>query len=252
MNVRSFGQMIAVSWGAATDAGKVRNHNEDSALAQPPVFVVADGMGGHAAGEIASGIAVAELRKVATSAPVLRADEVLATLARANEAILEAAADGEGKAGMGTTVVGLALVEENGEDQWLAFNIGDSRLYRSFGGVMEQISVDHSLVQELYEAGAITASQRRDHPRGNVVTRVLGTDPGSVVDHWKRRPVQGERFLLCSDGLTAELNDATIAEVLASDANAPTVAGRLIEMAVNAGGRDNVTAVIIDVTSGPT
>jgi protein phosphatase len=243
--------MIAVSWGAASDAGKVRQHNEDSALAQPPVFVVADGMGGHAAGEIASGIAVEELRRLASSGPVLRTDEVLATVSQANAAILEAASEGDGKAGMGTTVVGLALVEESGEDCWLAFNIGDSRLYRSYGGAMEQISVDHSLVQELYEAGAITASQRRDHPRGNVVTRVLGTDPAAVVDHWKRRPVEGERFLLCSDGLTAELPDPAIAEVLATNATAAAVAGRLVELAVQAGGRDNVTAVIVDVTSGP-
>jgi serine/threonine protein phosphatase PrpC len=239
--------MIAVNWGAATDVGKIRQVNEDNLVANGQVFVVADGMGGHAAGDVASGLAVEVFGSLDEDGSPLRPDTVLDAVTRANESILTVARQGEGRGGMGTTVVGLVAVCDSGDDYWFAFNIGDSRLYRSMNGELEQVSVDHSLVQELYEAGAITGEQRRDHPRANVVTRVLGTDPTPMPDYWLRTPQRGERYLLCSDGLSNEVTDTTLAATLAAGADAESTAQRLVELALTAGGRDNITAIVVDV-----
>jgi serine/threonine protein phosphatase PrpC len=188
--------MITVSWGAVTDAGRVRELNEDSMLAQPPLFVVADGMGGHAAGEVASGLVVREFTQLARSAPVDQ-EAVLATLARSNQAILDAARDTGDWRGMGTTAIVLAnVVDVDGRDAWLAGNIGDSRLYRFFEGELDQVSVDHTEVQELVDAGGITAEAARQHPRRNIILRALGSDPMPATDCWLLPPVPGERFLL--------------------------------------------------------
>lgn len=236
--------MIAVSWGAATDVGKIRQVNEDSLVANGQVFVVADGMGGHAAGDVASRLAVEAFDGLAGDWSI-RPEAVLNVVADANDSILDAARHGEGRGGMGTTVVGLIAVETDGHDFWFAFNVGDSRLYRSFGGELEQVSVDHSLVQELYEAGAITQEQRRDHPRANVVTRVLGTDPTPMPDYWLRAPQSGERFLLCSDGLSNEVPDDVLAATLAAGTDPQRTADHLVELALTAGGRDNITAIVV-------
>lgn len=239
--------MIAVSWGAATNVGKIRQVNEDSLVANGQVFVVADGMGGHAAGDVASRLAVEVFGALDNGDWAVRSDAVIDAVSHANQSILDAARQNEGRSGMGTTAVGLIAVEDNGHDYWFAFNVGDSRLYRSFHGDLEQISVDHSLVQELFEAGAITQEQRRDHPRANVVTRVLGTEPPPMPDYWLRAPQPGERFLLCSDGLSNEVTDPVIEATLAAGEDARTTAEQLVELALTAGGRDNITAVVVDV-----
>jgi protein phosphatase len=210
------------------------------------VFVVADGMGGRAAGDEASRLAAAEFARLATG-DGLTADEVLDTVSRANDAILAASRAEPGRAGMGTTVVGLVLVEESGDQRWFAVNVGDSRLYRWAAGELEQLTTDHSEIQELVDAGVVSAAQRTSHPRRNVVTRALGTLPAPAPDCWLLHPVPGERFVLCSDGLTGHLDDAQISAHLAGQASPDGAASSLVAAAVEAGGNDNVTVVVVDV-----
>lgn len=243
--------MIAVKWGSATHAGRVRPTNEDRRHAEPPVFVVADGMGGHAAGEVASQLAVDEFRRLTAS---LRASDVRAAVARANTAILEAAGRSQAYRGMGTTLVALVLITDSAagdtgsaRDRLLGVNLGDSRLYRCRAGALEQLSVDHSQAQELVEAGVITADERGTHPLSNVLTRALGHGPNPRADYWLLDPEPGDRFLLCSDGLSVELSDRRIRTVLTGSGSPAAVAAELVRLAVDAGGRDNVTAVVVDV-----
>lgn len=230
-------------FGAATDVGRVRAVNEDSMLADPPVFVVADGMGGHAHGEIASALAVNGLRGWAGRTD-LTVEEVTATVGTLNDAIQEAASATPSAHGMGTTVVGVVAVLHEGHPHWLAFNVGDSRLYRFADGALEQVSVDHSVVQELVDAGEITAADIPTHPQRSVITRVLGTEGTVAPDYWLL-PVGG-RFLLCSDGLPTELDAPAIAEVLAGHADPEAAAEALVAAALAAGGHDNVTAIVVD------
>ncbi len=236
--------VLTLRVGAATDVGRVRDHNEDSALAEGGIFVVADGMGGHAAGEVASGIAVDVLRELADRDD-LTAAEVKRQVALANERILGAVADQPDQRGMGTTVAGIALVTAGGSDHWAVFNVGDSRVYRVIDGRLTQITVDHSEVRELMDAGVITAAEARTHPLRNVVTRSLGTDAQADPDVWVFPPFAGERFVICSDGLTNELTDDEIAEVLAELDEPQEAAEELVRNAVQAGGRDNVTVVVV-------
>jgi serine/threonine protein phosphatase PrpC len=205
-------------------------------------------MGGHAAGEVASGIAVAELSALGRSAPV-QPVAVAAALSEANEQILFKSGQDSGRAGMGTTAAGLVAVEAAGGDHWLVFNVGDSRVYRYAGGALQQLSIDHSEVQELVGLGQITPDEARTHPRRNVVTRCLGTQPAPRPDQWLLPPSLGERFLICSDGLSGELTDAEIEEELRGSTSPQQVADSLVARAVAAGGRDNVTVVLVEVTS---
>jgi protein phosphatase len=238
--------MIALRWGGATDVGCERDENEDSLFAEPPLFLVADGMGGHAAGAVASRLAVEVLGRLAT-APTTDSRSVLTAVADANEAILAAARQESRWAGMGTTLVGLALVADLDQEYWLAFNVGDSRLYRWADGVLEQLTVDHSEVQERIDAGEISAAEGRTAAGRNVLTRALGTQPAPLADCWLLSPGPGERFLLCSDGLSTELTDAHIRSALAAAEPPDVLARRLVADALHEGGRDNVTVVVVDV-----
>jgi serine/threonine protein phosphatase PrpC len=238
--------VIATSWGVATDVGLVRAHNEDASFAQFPVFVVADGMGGHAAGEVASGLASREFGDLAGH-EVLTIDEISQAIKRANEAIVAAAGTAQELEGMGTTLVGISLVKDREQDLWLVFNLGDSRLYRMFEGDLELVTTDHSEVQELVDEGVISTSDARHHAHRNVITRALGIENSVEPDFWLLSPVPGERFLLCSDGLTSEVEDQDIADLLRSESEASVAATRLVEQAVARGGRDNVTVVVVDV-----
>jgi PPM family protein phosphatase len=237
--------MIRFSYGAATSVGRVRQVNEDSYLAVPPLFVVADGMGGHGAGDLASRIAIEEMSACAALRPLF-AEAVLTALEHANRHIIERDAANR----MGTTATGLAALETGGGsgDRLMVFNIGDSRVYRLAGDRFEQLTVDHSEVQELVLAGVITREQARTHPRRNVVTRALGSDSGLLPDHWLLPAVVGDRYLICSDGLFGELPDEVIRPLLG--AGSPQQAAQALVAAANeAGGRDNVTAVVVDVDS---
>jgi PPM family protein phosphatase len=243
--------MMSVQWGSATDPGLVREINEDSYLVAPSVFIVADGMGGHAAGEVASAMAVGEFRELAEK-PELRTEEIAETIARANEHIVDSGRRHDTRKGMGTTLAGLGIVRAGGSAHWAVFNVGDSRVYHYVHGELHQVSVDHSEVQELISAGYITPEEAKTHPDRNVVTRSLGTDPAPVPDIWVFPPVAGERFLICSDGLSRELDDGEIAQILQRETVAQEAANALVESAVEAGGHDNITVLVVDFAGSMT
>jgi len=235
--------MIHFSHGAATSVGRVRQVNEDSYLAVPPLFVVADGMGGHGSGDLASRIAIEDMSACVELRPLF-AEAVLTALEHANRHITER--DEANR--MGTTATGLAALETAGGDHLMVFNVGDSRVYRLSGGRLEQLTVDHSEVQELVLAGVITKEQARTHPRRNVVTRALGSDADMMPDHWLLPAIGGDRYLVCSDGLFSELPDEVILPLLAAG-TPQQAADALVSAANDAGGRDNVTVVVVDIES---
>lgn len=237
---------MRTSWGSATDRGRVRRLNEDSLLAYPPVFLVADGMGGHAAGDVASRLAVEEFSQLAgrTSAS---ADEVHECFHRTATRLRETISDGRT---VGTTVAGVAIAAHDGGTYWLVFNIGDSRVYRLAGGELEQISVDHSVVQEMLDAGELAPEQAVGHPERHVITRAVGTGSVPEPDYWLIPAGPADRVLICSDGLTSELDDAALQALLAEVADPQDAAQRLVAAALDAGGRDNISAVVVDVAAG--
>jgi len=247
-------RQVELHHGAATDVGRVREVNEDSFLAVPPVFVVADGMGGHEGGDVASAIVAEEFGRLAEQGydPMHALDAVRTTLAGCQRRILEYA-DEQGRRGVerrrsaGTTVVAALLVEADDEPAWLLANLGDSRIYRFTDGALDQVSTDHSLVQELVDAGRITPQEAATHPERNVITRALGDAVGVDADYFVVPLADAERVLLCSDGVTGMLDDAAIAAVLVEAADPRDAADRLVEAAVVAGGADNATAVVVDV-----
>ena len=234
----------ATEMGLATDVGRVRQHNEDTAAAEGTVYVVADGMGGHAAGEVASRIAAEAVVELADR-PTLQVRDIVAQLAEANRRILESAARHPEQTGMGTTVAGLAVVSVGGSRHWAVFNVGDSRVYRCLDGELSQVTADHSEVWELVERGLITPEQAAHHPARNIVTRSLGREPMASVDTWVFPPYPGEIFVICSDGLSNELTREQMQEILAEHVHADAAARALVKAAVEAGGRDNVTAIVV-------
>ena len=250
---------VELHYGAATDVGLVREVNEDAFLADPPVFVVADGMGGHDRGDVASRIVVEEFGRLAADGydPVKGAEAVAATFSIVQDRIL--AYDEEQRAGgagstfsAGTTAVVAVLVEDEGSPRWLLANVGDSRIYRLIGRDLDQVSTDHSLVQELLEAGRIGADAMAQHPGRNVITRALGGAglPGGVsgeADYFLLPLAGAERLLLCSDGVNAMIDDVQIAAILNTHEDPRDAADGLVAAAVSAGGHDNATAVVIDV-----
>ncbi|WP_457949179.1 PP2C family protein-serine/threonine phosphatase [Pseudarthrobacter sp. alpha12b] len=238
------GPGLSLTYGYGTDRGLRRELNEDSYIAADPVFAVADGMGGHEAGEIASGLcvrALAGMPQVSTGERSITAAVVQQYLVRADNSIREATG-----ARAGTTLTGAVLVEQMGMPYWLVLNIGDSRTYRLSQGRFEQISVDHSEVQELVDAGEITAQEATVHPRRHVVTRALGTGDETEADYWLLPVEEGDRVLVCSDGLTGELSDGDILRILSTVAEPQDAVDALIQAALRNGGRDNVTAIVVD------
>jgi PPM family protein phosphatase len=244
---------VGIRHGSATDVGLVRSVNEDSLLERPPVFVVADGMGGHDGGDIASAIVVDEFASLAESGyDAARGAEVVAAALRACHARIEQhtaeqRAAGHATYSAGTTAVVALLVEEAGEARWLLANLGDSRAYRFDAGVLEQVSVDHSLVQEYVDAGTLAPADAAHHPERNIVTRALGGPDEPEADYFLLPFAGTARLLLCTDGINAMLDDAAIAAVLARCPDPGEAASELVAAAVAAGGEDNATAVIVDV-----
>ena len=239
---------ITLSWAAVTDVGLRRHHNEDSFLAEPPMFVVADGMGGHSAGDVASAAVVARMRE-AGQAGFAEQTAILHGLREATDDITRAE-DAAGL-GVGTTATGVALTLQNGEPRWSVFNIGDSRVYRFSGQTLSRVTTDHSVVQELVDAGLIRAEDAEFHPDSNVITRAVGFNAEPRPDWWVLPVTAGTRILVCSDGLTREADDATLAYHLGSGSTASETAAALVSAALRRGGRDNVTAIVIDVVSAP-
>ncbi len=239
-----------LAWGAATDAGRVRSDNEDSFVAEPMVFVVADGMGGHQAGEVASAIAATTLRD-RLSGGAASVDVAVAAVVEANAAIFQGAHTNVDQRGMGTTVTAMVVVPDGGAGPRLAvLNVGDSRTYVMRAGRLRRVSIDHSYVQELVSTGHISEFEARNHPRRNIVTRALGIEPSVRVDTWVLPFVRGDRYVLCSDGLVDEVEDDAIAEILAVHPSPQAAAEALVDAALRNGGRDNVTVVVVDALEG--
>jgi PPM family protein phosphatase len=246
--------MVTIAAGAATSTGRVRKVNEDSYYVGSSVFAVADGMGGHAAGDRASQLAIAHVADVA--GPVSpRPEDLLSAVRRASDAIADEAEQATEHQGMGTTLVGLCLTELAGSPHWLVFNVGDSRLYSFHDDALRQVTIDHSEVQELLESGEITAAEMSSHPMRHVITRSMGTRPRPEVDTWMLPYSPDESYLLCSDGLTAELTADEISALLVSARDPQAAADQLVAAAEAAGGRDNITVVVVtaghDVGAAP-
>ena len=231
---------ITTSFGSRTDIGNVREQNEDSLIVQPPLFVVADGMGGHAAGEVASEIAVNTISECAPRHA--DAEQLGSAVEQANRDIINAAIAGEGRQGMGTTCTA-AVLEEN---RLVIAQVGDSRAYLLHSGQLIQITRDHSLMANMIEAGQITPEEARVHPNRSVITRALGNDPDTVADLYEINVEDGDRLLLCSDGLSSMLEDDEIQAVMNRIKEPQRCADTLVEGAIAAGGHDNVTVIIAD------
>lgn len=239
---------MRTSWGSATDRG-VRRYNEDSLLAYPPVFLVADGMGGHDAGDVASRVAVEEFAQLAGRASV-GADDVHACVHRAARRLREVVHPG---LTAGTTVAGVAVATHQGGTSWLVFNIGDSRVYRWVSGVLQQISVDHSVVQELVDRGLIHPDEAGDHPDRHVITRAIGTGLDPEPDYWLLPVGPTDRMVVCTDGLTSVLTDDDVAAVIGRLGDPQEAAEQLVAAALAAGALDNISVVVVDVaTTGHT
>jgi protein phosphatase len=233
---------------AKTDTGRQRRGNEDCVFARPPVFVVADGMGGAQAGEVAARIAVEAFRDgLSGSGPT---EERLATRAReANRRIFELASTHHDRAGMGTTLTAAYL---DGSELAIA-HVGDSRAYLFRDGALTRLTQDHSLVDELVRRGKLSEEEAAEHPQRSIITRALGPEPSVEVDTWTYPVRSGDVLLLCSDGLTSMVAEELVAEVLERSKGLDDAAQALIDEANRAGGRDNITVVLVrleDVEAG--
>ena len=239
---------VRLSHGAASAVGHVRAINQDDFGAGDDLFVLADGMGGHRGGEVASAEAVAGVLgsfDERTRAGLARAVD------RANQAVFGRAAGDVDLFGMGTTLCALALARSEGGDVLAVANVGDSRVYRYGDGRLTQVSDDHSLVADLVRAGDLTEEEAARHPQRNILTRALGIESALSVDTWEL-PIQADdRYLLCSDGLFNEIDDDRIAALLAGHDNPELTAATLVRAAVDAGGHDNVTALVVDIDAAP-
>jgi serine/threonine protein phosphatase PrpC len=232
-------------YAGGTDVGLIRSGNEDSYLMNAPLFAVADGLGGHQAGEVASRIAVETLFGEAPK----RADaKALARAARiANTAVIEAAQTGRGRTGMGTTLTA-AMVYGT---RIVIAHVGDSRAYVLHLGTLTQVTEDHSMVADMVRAGTLSLEASRVHPNRSVITRALGSDPNLLVDAFEVEAAPGDRLLLCSDGLTAMVPDEEIERLLGTAHTPQDAVTALISAANDGGGQDNITAVVVDIDGRP-
>ena len=243
---------VRLRWGAVTDTGRVREANEDSILVADPLFVVADGMGGHAAGEVASNVAVATLRQAFDIEHPPTTEGIVEAVRQANRDIVRQSLEEPELRGMGTTVTGVALTGTDDAVQLVVFNVGDSRTYRLHDGELTRVTIDHSYVQELVDRGEITVAEARIHPNRNIVTRALGIEEEIEVDTSEQSAVVGDRYLACSDGLVDELDDTEILDVLTASPDPQEAADELTRRANAAGGRDNVSVIIVDLVDDDT
>ncbi|MCS3492507.1 protein phosphatase [Arthrobacter sp. JUb119] len=243
---------LRFSHGQATDRGLRRALNEDSLLASERLLAIADGMGGHEAGEIASALCLKILSAGFQDAGTNLDPETLdALLLEADRSIVEA---GSGRAG--TTLTGAVLIDartssgQEEQPELLVFNVGDSRTYLWAQGLLQQVSIDHSEVQELMDIGQLDAAQAATHPRRHVITRALGINANSQPDYWLVPLAGHERILVCSDGLSSEVGDAAIQEILSRFPDPQQASEELVQAAIDAGGRDNISVIVADVQYG--
>ena len=234
---------LRLTWGGATDQGRIRANNQDAMYADSGLFVVADGMGGHQGGEVAANLAVRTL----TNAERSDREQLREAVAEANRVVHQTALEEAELHGMGTTLTTLAVSQEANTHQFVILNVGDSRVYRHRDGQLEQLTEDHSYVAELVRRGELDDEAAQVHPYRNMLTRAIGVHAEVEIDEWLLEPVSGDRFMLCSDGLTNELADVEIAEQLGFDKDPSTTAKALVGLANKRGGRDNSTVLIVDV-----
>ncbi|HEX2053275.1 MAG TPA: Stp1/IreP family PP2C-type Ser/Thr phosphatase [Actinomycetota bacterium] len=228
-------------WGACSDVGLVRQVNEDSKLVSPPLFAVADGMGGHASGDVASALAVEVLE-----AELKKSDSISDAVHNANKAIFQKAAKDPDLTGMGTTLTAMWADETSAQ----IAHVGDSRAYLLRDGQLTRLTTDHTVVNRLVQQGRILPEDADRHPQRSYLERALGVDPEVEVDVHVLDMAPGDRVLLCSDGLFGMIDDDLIQSVLEQERHPQRAAERLCEEAVHAGGNDNVTAVVVDFPSG--
>ena len=233
-----------LSYGSRTDVGLVRDHNEDSLTVTPPLFAVADGMGGHAAGEVASEVDIQSL--IAHAPHTADGDDLARAVVEANRAVIRAAREGLGRQGMGTTMTAAVL---DGPRMVIA-QVGDSRAYLLHQDRLQAVTRDHSLMADLIESGQITPEQAKTHPQRSVITRALGSDPNTLPDIYEMTVEDGDRLLLCSDGLSGMVDDDLLESTLIRVGNPQKCADTLVEEALAAGGHDNITAIVVDVAAG--
>ncbi len=240
--------MTLLRSGSATDTGLVRSVNQDLAVETSTLFAVADGMGGHAGGEVAARLAVDALASAFGRQPT--GSGLSKAVTEANAVVWQHSQENPELRGMGTTLTAVGLVNEGGHDVLALVNVGDSRSYRFHDGELSQITTDHSLAEEMVRSGELTTAEAAVHPHRHILTRALGVSSDVAVDLWRIQPVRGDRFLLCSDGLTNELDLAQISEVLSSVSDPHRAADLLVQAARTHGGSDNITVVVVDVVVG--
>lgn len=234
-----------LDYSAASHVGLVRTVNEDSFMAGPPVFVVADGMGGYSRGDVASSIVVGSFEPLVGLMEVAASD-LDAAIARSRNEISQLGIDTDAP---GSTVLVAAYVTESGHGYWLIAHEGDSRAYIWRAGELEQVTRDHSLVQELVDAGEIAPHEARLHPDRHVITRAVGASIDTEPDFTLVPVEPGSRLMLCSDGLTSELSADSISVLLGQSATSRDAVDALLRAAVAAGGHDNVTVLVVDVVA---
>jgi len=238
--------MTTLRSGSATDVGNVRSSNQDVALEEPELLAVADGMGGHVGGEVAARVAVGALRGAFHREPTV--EGLRRAVAEANRAVWSQGQSESELRGMGTTLTATALVEEPGGRQVIALaNVGDSRAYVFWKGQIIQVTADHSLAEEKVRQGQLTEAEAAVHPHRHILTRALGVSSDVDVDLWELHLHDGDRILLCSDGLTNEIGDELIGQILGSVTDPSEAARALVKAALDHGGNDNVTCIVIDV-----
>ncbi len=241
------GEVVELSWHGVTHTGYRRAGNEDSYLADVPLFAVADGMGGHSHGERASDAVVRRLQAAVDGDFI----DAIAIIEALNLATWDIHQLDEADHGIGTTVTGVALTLVDGNPQLTTFNVGDSRVYSFSGNELSQVTTDHSIVQEMIEAGQLSSDQAENHPDSNVITRAVGFSIEPEVDVRVLPLEAGMRLLICSDGLTKEVPRERLRLHLAARLSARETANALVDAALSQGGRDNITVIVIDVVRAP-
>lgn len=234
-------EVVSSYYGSRTEIGNVREHNEDSLTVLPPLFAVADGMGGHEAGEVASEITINTLNDLAPQSA--DAEALACAVVAANLNVIKAPSQGVGREGMGTTLTAAILEKE----RLVIAQVGDSRAYLLHNGSLQQLTRDHSLMADMIEAGQLTEAEARVHPNRSVITRAIGSDPHMQPDLYELNVETGDRLLLCSDGICGMIEDHEIASIMRQAPSAQSCADQLVEAALAAGGFDNATAVVVDV-----
>jgi len=238
---------VQVRSGSLSDVGRVRERNEDAMFAGEHVFAVADGLGGHRAGEVASDLALGSVRALDALEAKAASKGIAEAVRKGNRAVHDRAEGNESLRGMGTTMTAVVV---SGDTAYIA-HVGDSRCYLIRGGQITQLSRDHTLVARMVSEGRLTPEQAEAHPQRSVLTRALGADKEVDVDESRITLIDGDRLLLCSDGLTGMLSNDEIRDYASSGADLEEICHKLVDAANERGGVDNITVVLVDVTGEP-